>query len=278
MIAGPLLFTRYAFPPNERGLCGPSDSAALGGYAAAGESGSDLIHLARQFAGAWPYLRLIAAANRIADPLDRRVVEAYWVGNGLLENVRIADYGPFLDEHFRDRAGSGWESIAAAIPAGAVPHHSFHVFCVYPWTGLLRDGRTEPALHILDSCRISWGWVVTTEPLVVARRPLTWDGRVLGLGLPGPCDVTPGFVTGLAEGEWVSLHWNSVCDRLTDPQLRALRRYTSRHLSLYNAPALAPALVGLGNPLVCARRDVGPADRDRFGRTVPGRGRLDWEP
>lgn len=236
MITGPLLFTRYAFPPNERGLCGPADSAALRGHAAAGESTQELVRLARQFAGAWPYLRLIAAANRIADPLDRRVVEAYWVGNGLLENVRIADYGAFLDGRFRGRAGGGWDSIAAAIPAGAVPHHSFHVFCVYPWTGLLRDGRAEPALHILDSCRISWGWVVSTQPLVVARRPLTWDGRVLALGPPGPCDVTPGFVTHLAEGDWVSLHWNSVCDRLTDPQVRALRRYTYRHLTLYNAP------------------------------------------
>jgi hypothetical protein len=27
--AGPLLFARYAFPPNERGLCGPDDHAAL---------------------------------------------------------------------------------------------------------------------------------------------------------------------------------------------------------------------------------------------------------
>ena len=239
MITGPLLFARYAFPPNERGLCGPPDSAALAGYAAAGESGPDLIHLAGQFAGAWPYLLLIAAANKIADPLDRRVVEAYWVGNGLLENVRMGDYGAFLDERFHVRAGRDWESIAAAIPAGAVPHHSFHVFCVYPWTGLLRDGRTEPALHILDSCRISWARVVTTDPLVVTRRPLTWDGRVLALGQSAPSAVSAGFVSGLRAGEWVSLHWNSVCDRLSPRQLRALHDYTSRHLTLYNAPAPA---------------------------------------
>ena len=239
MITGPLLFARYAFPPNAAGLCGPPDSAALGGYAAAGESG-ELIRLASQFAGAWPYLLLIAAANGIADPLDRRVVEAYWVGNGLLDNVRIADYGAFLDERFRGRAGRGWESIAAAIPAGAVPHHSFHVFCVYPWTGLLREGRTEPALRILDSCRISWGQVVTAEPLIVARRPLTWDGRVLALGPPAPCEVAAGFVGGLRPGDWASLHWNSVCDRLSPAQLRALLRYTTRHLVLYNAPASAP--------------------------------------
>jgi Family of unknown function (DUF6390) len=235
MISGPLLFARYACPPNERGLCGPADNAALRGYATEGLTGPDLRQLAVQFAGAWPYLQLIAAANGIADPLDRRIVEAYWVGNSLLDNVRVADYGVFLDERFRRRAGRGWEPIAAAIPAGALPHHSFHVFCVYPWTGLLREGRTEPALHVLDSCRISWGLVLTADPVVVERRPLTWDGRLLALGQPVQCQVGAGFVTGLRSGEWVSLHWNSVCDQLTPSGLRALRRYSARHLRLMNA-------------------------------------------
>jgi hypothetical protein len=232
LIAGPLLFARYAFPPNERGLCGPADHAALRGYATAGQAGPDLTWLASQFAGAWPYLQLIAAANGLADPLDTRVAEAYWVGNSLLDNVRVADYGAFLDERFRRQAGRGWQSIAAAIPAGAVPHHSFHVFCVYPWTGLLRAGRAEPSLQVLDDCRISWGRVLTADPLVVSRRPLTWDGRELALGPPAPCQAAAGLVTGLCPGDWVSLHWNRVCDRLSVAQVRALRRYSARHLHL----------------------------------------------
>jgi hypothetical protein len=233
--AGPLLFARYAFPPNDRGLCGPDDHAALREYAAAGVSGRGLAALARGFEGAWPYLQLIAAANRIADPLDRRVVEAYWVGNRLLDNVRISDYGAFLDERFRGRAGRDWENIARALPLGAVPHHSFHVFGVYPWAGLMRAGRADPSLQILDRCRIGWGQVITTDPLIVARRPLTWDGRELSLGPAAPHPVAAGFITGLQRGDWVSVHWDCVCDRLTPPQLRALRRYTARHLRLASA-------------------------------------------
>jgi Family of unknown function (DUF6390) len=229
---GALLFARYAFPPNDRGLCGPADHAALREHAASGVAGPGLAALARGFDGAWPYLQLIAAANRITDPLDSRVVEAYWVGNRLLDNVRISDYGAFLDERFRHRAGRGWENIAQALPRGAVPHHSFHVFGVYPWAGLLRAGRADPSLQVLDHCRISWGQVITTEPLMVAQRPLTWDGRKLSLGAAAPHPVATGFVTGLRPGEWVSLHWDCVCDRLTQPQLRALRRYTARHLRL----------------------------------------------
>jgi uncharacterized protein DUF6390 len=230
--AGPLLFIRYAYPPNERGLCGPPDAARLRGHAESGTSGPELTGLLRGFDGAWPYLELIAAANKIVNPLDERVVSAYWVGNELLDSVRMADFGRALDERFRTRAGRGWAPLAAAVPAGAVPHHSFHVFCAYPWVGLLREGRTEPSLAVLDSCRISWGRVLTTDPLVVLRRPLTWDGRELALGPPTPHAATPGFVAELYPGERVSLHWDRVCDRLTAPQVRALRHYTELHLRL----------------------------------------------
>jgi len=234
MTAGPLLFLRYALPPNERGLCGPADTPALRGHSESGAMGGELTALIQGFEGAWPYLQLIAAANGIGDPLDERVVAAYWVGNALLDRIDVAAYGAFLQERFSARAGRGWAPIAATVPAGAVPHHSCHVFCVYPWIGLLREGRTDPSLGILDSCRISWGQVKLADPLVVTRRQLTWNDRtgVLALGQPAPATASPGFVTGLQPGEWVSLHWGCVCDRLTLPQVHALRRYTELHLRM----------------------------------------------
>ena len=110
---------------------------------------------------------------------------------------------------------------------------------MYPWAGLLREGRTEPSLRVLDNCRISWGRVLTADPLVVLRRPLTWDGRTLGLGPPTPCAAMPGLITGLRPGEVVSLHWDRVCDRLTSSQARALRHYTGHHLRLTALPAVS---------------------------------------
>lgn len=234
MISGPLLFARYAIWPNQRGYCGPADHEELRGYLAAGQAGPGLVRLAKDFAGAWPYLRLIAASSGITDPLDPRVVEAYWVGNDLLRGVRIPDFGLSLDERFRRRSGTGWQSVSSALLAGGVPHHSFHVFCVYPWTGLLRAGVREPSLEVLDRCRIGWGQVIALAgPAVVVRqRALTWDGRVFGLGEPSPRAVSAGFVPGLRPGDWVSLHWDCVCDRLSHPQLAALVRYTNQHMRL----------------------------------------------
>jgi hypothetical protein len=252
MTTGPLLFARYAYPPNSLGYCGPEDHLALLEYCAAGVTDQGLVELARGFEGAWPYLEMIAAANALPDPLDARVVEAYWVGNRLLEAIAMREFGDFLDERFRGRAGRGWESIAAAIPAGAFPHHSFHVFGVYPWVGLMCAGWSEHPLHVIDRCRIRWGRVVSVEQgheATVRYRPPAWTGREIEFGPPTlervPVSVDgKGFVRDLHPGEWVSLHWDWVCDRLTAPRLRALRRYTLRHLEMANSTlSTAPASV-----------------------------------
>ncbi|HWB73244.1 MAG TPA: DUF6390 family protein [Egibacteraceae bacterium] len=239
---GPLLFARYAYPPNELGYCGADDHRALLEYGASGIVDPGLGQLARAFHGAWPYLELIAAATGVGDPLDARVVEAYWVGNRLLERVGRSAFGASLQERFRRQAGRAWQRLAESIPAGGLPHHAFHVFCVYPWVGLLgSEGAGGHPLHVLDRCRIRWGQVLTADRdrVVVRCQPLTWDGRRLALGAPEAESATRavdgvGFVAHLRPGEWVSLHWDWVCDRLSARQLAALRGYTARVLDLTN--------------------------------------------
>ena len=43
-----------------------------------------------------------------------------------------------------------------------------------------------------------------------------------------------GFVDDLAPGDWVSMHWDWVCDRLSRRQLANLRRTTLQQLALSN--------------------------------------------
>ena len=239
---GPLMFVRYAYPPNALGYCGPADFAAFREYAVAGVVDRGLVQLAQAFAGAWPYLELIAAGCGIGDPLDRRVVEAYWVGNDLLDKVPVTEIGDSMQDRFRHRTGRNFPFLAEGVQAGGVPHHSFAVFCVYPWTGLLGDDRkAKHALMVLDRCRIRWGKVtaVQGDQATVEYRPLCWDGRLLTLGEPTTETArlaldSSAIAHGIGPGDWVSLHWDWICDRLTQRQLRALRDFTLRHLDLVN--------------------------------------------
>jgi Family of unknown function (DUF6390) len=235
--AGDVLFARYAFPPNELGYCGPDDAAALLSHAAAG-GGADIVARARRFDGAWPYLEVIATAAGIEDPLDPRVVEAYWVGNDLLDAVTPLGLLTALRARFVDQAGGCWVRITPE--AGPLAHHSFQVFAVYPWLGLLDSGSPVP-MSVLDRCRIRWGSVVAVDGdhATVSSQPLVWESGVLQLGPEREERVRwsaggESLRSGITMGDCVSLHWDWVCDRLSEKQVGALRDVTASQIVLAN--------------------------------------------
>ena len=127
--------------------------------------------------------------------------------------------------------------VADKIPAGALPHHSFHVFDVWLRVGQL-DGNV---LATLDHCRVSWGTVTSVDEATVGvdRPPLKLHGGKLRLGAPERVYTTrlvdgKGFVTEVAVGDVVSLHWGWVCERLSGRQARDLERYTRHHIGVAN--------------------------------------------
>lgn len=240
-VSGPVLFARYAYPPNRLGLCGPDDAPGLLAGAVEGAD-ADLRAKALGFEGAYPYLRLIADENGLADPLDRRVVESYWLGGPLAAGVRPRAMHRDLDQRFRARMHTAeWRWLEAALDAGSRPIHAFHVLEVYPRAGLMRDPNATPMLDTIDACRIRWGRVsaVLDGRLVVAARRLTLVDGKLVLG-PDQLEEatgwhgTGGLLDGVAPGDWVSLHWGWACDRLAPEQLVRLATWTDAAIASAN--------------------------------------------
>ncbi|MBI2763575.1 MAG: hypothetical protein HYX54_07490 [Chloroflexi bacterium] len=241
-VPGPIRFARYAYGPNRLGYCGPEEVQELFEQATGGGDDAALRALARQFEGAYPYLELIARSNGIEDPMDGRVVEAYWLGNGLLDHVGPGQLGPSLERRFRPRLrGDNWRWLATKPEAGAVPVHAFHVLDVFPRLGLMRTGAIDRALETMDSCRIRWGRVLerSGDWLVVSTVPLEMRGGKLRLAAPRPERIRgwidgSGFVDGVEAGDVVSIHWDWACERLDRSRLGALQRWTSREIEIAN--------------------------------------------
>ena len=240
--SGPVLFARYAFGPNRFGYCGPDAAAELLGEATSGDGDRAIRELARGFEGAWPYLELIARSNGIDDPLDRRVVDAYWLGSPLLDRVRPDAFGESLDRRFRPRLRpDGWRWLAGKPGVGAVPVHAFHVLDVFPRVGLLRSGSVDRALEVMDSCRIRWGRVLEGQgrSLIVSAVPLVLESGRLALGAARPEQIEAwwdgaAFVDDVAPGDIVSIHWGFACERLGGEQLRRLVGWTRREIDVAN--------------------------------------------
>jgi hypothetical protein len=245
-VDGPTLFARYAFGPNRLGLCGPDDWSSLlelgTGTDPRPSATRELRRLAAGFEGAWPYLQLIARSAGLEDPLDRRVVEAYWLGTRQLPLADASAFTGSLDQRFRDRTSRAeWPWLATKPAAGALPVHAFHVLDVLPRAGLMRGGPVGDVLRVMDSCRIRWGRVVETlgDRAIVEAVPLDMvDGRLQ----LGPTRVETvrrsmdghAFVGDLGPGTVVAIHWDWVCDRLDARQLGALIRSTERQLRITN--------------------------------------------
>jgi hypothetical protein len=240
--SGPVLFARFAYGPNRLGYCGPEAVEQLFGEGTSGGDDRALRELARGFEGAWPYLELIARANGLGDPLDRRVVEAYWLGSSLLEAVDPAMFAASLAIRFRPRLrADGWRWMAGKPAAGAVPVHAFHVLDVFPRVGLLRSGAIDKELEVMDSCRVRWGRVVERNGdwLVVNAVPLAMSNGQLALGPARPELVQAwrdgaGFVDDVAPGDVIAIHWSWACDRLSADQLNRLVSWTSREIAIAN--------------------------------------------
>src|SRR3954453_13806745 len=232
-----LLFIRYAFMPNNLGYCGGNENEVLFEHAVEARPDPRLAPMLVKFPGAVPYLRTIAAANGIRDPFDPRVVEAYWLGNDLLDRGEAPDLYRSLEE----RVGAPLPAkVRAPVlrkpPAGAKPFHLFHVLDVY--RHLESD---SVGMAAMESCRISWGQVreVDGASVTVDRQPLVLVDGKLSLGEARAERVLRafegrGFADDLSAGDGVWNHSGWGCERLDPRRLANLRTASTAHLALAN--------------------------------------------
>ncbi len=236
VLDGMLLFARFAFMPNRLGYCGGDVNGALLASLKEGVAEGGLRRHLQSFAGAYPYLRLIAESNGITDPFDRRVVEAYWIGNDLLETVDWSRYTRHLNDRFRGRVRSSTLDLLVGKPcAGARAHHAFHVFDVSFRTGLPHGDAA------LDQCRISWGAITAVEPgvFVVSYQPIIIREGRLAFGEPRPARVLRAIgedrlLDGAGLGDVLAFHWGWACLTLSAIQTARLESYTRGMVALAN--------------------------------------------
>jgi hydrogenase maturation factor len=201
---------------------------------------------------------LIAGENGIADPFDPRVVEAYWIGNGLLDRVGIRAFAGNLSETQQLKkkiSPKNLKWIIEKVPKGAKIHHSFHVFSIFTRTGHRMIAHT---VQTMDECRISWGKIISkrksgNELEAMDNKKRNTDKINDGLWVRTQKLVSAGgklhFIDGVERklslpvderkndykaGDYVSFHWGFVCEKISQKQAERLSFYTKHNLKLAN--------------------------------------------
>lgn len=240
---GLLLCAKYSVAPNYFGYCGPDENKALVDHLKEGIADKEVQSILSEFETLYLNLTLIAKENKIEDAFDKQVVEAYWLGNQLLQHVSSRDYTHLLDEKFKLEKKLGVKKLSKLTykinSQKIYPHHSFHVFNIFKRTGY------DPSFHTLstmDECRIGWGQVIEIKKnkVVVSTKPLTVVGNQLYFGKLIKKELLleykgKKFLSFLKKGDWVSFHWGHVCDIIELPQIRQLQFYTQKAIDFFNS-------------------------------------------
>lgn len=231
--------------PNKLRYCGGDRNNEIFDYVAEGESDPGLRNLLKEFATMFPYLKMIAQANRISDPFNIKVVEAYWIGNELLENVSMKNFHRYLvdEQKLKNKLKPELvEKVFGKLSSGGKPHHSWHVFNIPKRTG---HYPVEHSLQTMDDCRISWGKIVKRPSrdlagkMIVECRPLIVNENRMELGESVDREILSemncrSFVREPQAGDWVSIHWGWACDFLNEVQVKNLEKWTKYNLFLAN--------------------------------------------
>lgn len=254
---GLLLCARYSSAPNFFGYCGPPKNSTLVDHLREDIGDREVENILSQFDTLFLNLRLIAHENKIKEPFDQRVVEAYWIGNSLLKNVKSKNYTAMLGEKFELEKKIGRDKFGKLqykfMSNQTLPHHSFHVFNIFKRTGNFSSNHT---IETMDSCRVGFGQIISVgenqkskikdknhslkfKNVFVKSKQLIAKNQQLSLGKPTikklQLDYKGNvFLKDLKVGDWVSFHWGFVCDVLTNRQVRNLEFYTNKAIDFYN--------------------------------------------
>lgn len=238
---GILRCSKYAFGPNRFMYCGPDANKEIGEYMRDGFIDGGFIGLMKSFEVMYPYLEHIAQVNKMADPFDERVVDAYWLGNQLLDQIDKPSLHRYFTDVIRLKARMSlpnYRLLETRIGLGIQPCHNYHVLNVPKKMG---HQEMESTVEFKDSCRISWGTVtsVAGAKITLRRARLVQVGDMLMLGPEEEKTVIRPLAADydidmLKPGDTITMHWDSPCEVVSPEQLARLKRYTEKSIAIAN--------------------------------------------
>ena len=118
----------------------------------------------------------------------------------------------------------------------AKPHHNFHTLEIYRRRGFFKSNMPKKLFENMSNCCILWGKVVekpTNGWVIVEYEPIEFFEGKLRIGIPQNKKIQL-IDPSIKQWDEVSIHWNYVCDKITQKQKERLAVWTQLHLDLTN--------------------------------------------
>lgn len=230
------LAARFSYIVNNLRYCGPPEAKDLFlRYFKDKDNEDEVVSALKKFEGTSPYFSSIAEKHE-KDLLDFDVVEAYWVGNNLLDDFTKDDMKNVIVKLVsRGLPESLGNKLIENLPDDMFPHHNFNVF--YVGVGQL-TGAVPTTLQNMNNCRTAWGRVVKVydNTLYVRSSQIEFKNNRYVVGTDK--DLTVSYMKDLLPNvksdDLVALHWGFAPLVLSEKQLDNLVKYTQKILDVLN--------------------------------------------
>ena len=176
------------------------------------------------------YFELIAKANN-KEPFDAEVIEAYWIGNSLLENVPFKEIQKtILSFQKLGLPKSIAEKKAAGLPEEMLPHHSMHVLYVN-----FISQKVKPIVQNLSNCMVQWAKVTEANSNAISVKGFELVAELGELKLREKNKTVQNpFALELKARDAITVHWGNAIEKIPAQELKNLQKCTIKNLAAVN--------------------------------------------
>lgn len=230
------LASRFALPPNSLGYCGKGSAPAKFISCVLENKCAEIDNELEKFIVLNPYLETISKLSGL-NKFSYKVVEAYWLGNDVLNKAKKGDYLNLL-KHFSNQGVPEWliSELKEKVPENFIPLHLFQV--LYIGVGKA-SGSVPYNLETINNCMVRWGNVkkIKDGKLYLLLNSLKRSGKKIALTCKNiTFPYRDDFLPGLKVGVTVAVHWKQVVKVLNKKEGENLEFWTKKVLtSLYGS-------------------------------------------
>lgn len=225
-INGAQLCSRFAYKPNKLDYCGSTPAQAAIYQCIVYNKCQGLESHMQTFKGLNAYLNLFS--RKFDKPIfDYASIEAYWIGNELLEEFKPDDFQQlvqyFADQSVPDFFLAELQEKFAKLQLPFYPHHSFNVFFV--GVGNV-TGSVEYNLKNINNCLIRSAKIIAIneneQQLEVETEEISQVEPVKWTKVSRFINFQPEFFNKLKTGHYIAIHWNDAVINLMPTEVKKL--------------------------------------------------------
>ncbi len=230
------MVSRFSLPPNSLGHCGSNEAPQKFIDCVVNGECSDIGDEISKFITLNPYLKTISEITGLPK-FSYEVVEAYWLGNDLVKNVKVEHYKILL-KNFRDQGVPVHliDKFEEEVPGKFIPTHFFQVLRS---RSIGKESFLSLGIERFNDCMIRWGEVlhVDKQKIVANLNSLEErEGRLELTKKESNVFQIPGFLTGLKVGNIIAVHWGQGVKILDNEEAAKISFWTSKVLDGFEFP------------------------------------------